>query len=184
MIEEGYAFPGTITVASDSHSNMYGGVGCLGTPIVEPMRPLYGLQDVRGGRSPDCQGPIHGDSATGCNGQGCNYCLSGLFNKDEVLNYAIEFSGSENTMKSLSVDTRLTIANMTTEWGALTGLFPIDSTLEKWLRYKATVAAMAHELSDTLTAKRFSHQRLDDLFAKPIIADKGAKYAKYLYLNL
>src|ERR1700759_5008464 len=34
MVEEGYAFPGTITVASDSHSNMYGGVGCLGTPVV------------------------------------------------------------------------------------------------------------------------------------------------------
>lgn len=31
MIEEGYAWPGTVTVASDSHSNMYGGVGCLGS---------------------------------------------------------------------------------------------------------------------------------------------------------
>lgn len=34
MVEEGYAWPGTVTVASDSHSNMYGGVGCLGTPMV------------------------------------------------------------------------------------------------------------------------------------------------------
>jgi homoaconitate hydratase len=34
MCEEGYAFPGTMVVASDSHSNMYGGLGCLGTPIV------------------------------------------------------------------------------------------------------------------------------------------------------
>lgn len=34
MVQEGYAFPQTVTVASDSHSNMYGGVGCLGTPIV------------------------------------------------------------------------------------------------------------------------------------------------------
>ncbi|KAG0282787.1 mitochondrial Homoaconitase, partial [Dissophora globulifera] len=34
MVEEGYAFPGTLTVASDSHSNMYGGIGALGTPIV------------------------------------------------------------------------------------------------------------------------------------------------------
>jgi homoaconitate hydratase len=34
MVEEGYAWPGTMTVASDSHSNMYGGVGCLGTPMV------------------------------------------------------------------------------------------------------------------------------------------------------
>lgn len=34
MIEEGYAWPGTVTVASDSHSNMYGGVGCLETFVV------------------------------------------------------------------------------------------------------------------------------------------------------
>ena len=34
MCEEGYAWPGTMVVASDSHSNMYGGLGCLGTPIV------------------------------------------------------------------------------------------------------------------------------------------------------
>ena len=34
MCEEGYAWPGTFVVASDSHSNMYGGLGCLGTPIV------------------------------------------------------------------------------------------------------------------------------------------------------
>ena len=34
MCEEGYAWPGTMAVASDSHSNMYGGLGCLGTPIV------------------------------------------------------------------------------------------------------------------------------------------------------
>src|SRR5262245_12708444 len=34
MVEEGYAWPGTVTVASDSHSNMYGGVGSLGPAIV------------------------------------------------------------------------------------------------------------------------------------------------------
>ena len=34
MLEQGYAFPQTMAVASDSHSNMYGGVGCLGTPVV------------------------------------------------------------------------------------------------------------------------------------------------------
>ena len=34
LVEEGYAFPQTLVVASDSHSNMYGGVGAVGTPIV------------------------------------------------------------------------------------------------------------------------------------------------------
>ena len=50
--------------------------------------------------------------------------LCGYFNKDEVLNHIIEFGGTG--VKHLNVDQRLTIANMTTEWGALGGVFPID----------------------------------------------------------
>jgi len=34
MCEEGYAWPGTLVMASDSHANMYGGLGALGTPVV------------------------------------------------------------------------------------------------------------------------------------------------------
>jgi homoaconitate hydratase len=34
MIERGYALPGALVVASDSHANMYGAVGALGTPVV------------------------------------------------------------------------------------------------------------------------------------------------------
>jgi homoaconitase/3-isopropylmalate dehydratase large subunit len=34
MCEEGYVLPHTMVVASDSHSNMYGGLGALGTPVV------------------------------------------------------------------------------------------------------------------------------------------------------
>ena len=70
--------------------------------------------------------------------------------------------------------------------GNASGLFPIDSTLEGWLRGRATVATMyqSTELAGALTSQRFSHQRIDDLFANPIFADKGAVYAKRLYLNL
>lgn len=112
--------------------------------------------------------------------------LCGLFRNDEVLNHAIEFTGSDATMRSLSVDHRLTISNMTTEWGALAGLFPIDEVLEHWLRYKATESALyeSNKLSNALTFKRFSHERLNDLFANPMHADKDAKYAKYLHMNL
>lgn len=53
----------------------------------------------------------------GCSGKDVIVALCGLFNNDEVLNHAIEFAGSEG----LTIDDRLTIANMTTEWGALTG---------------------------------------------------------------
>lgn len=78
----------------------------------------------------------------GTTGKDVIVALCGLFKDDDVLNHAIEFTGSEETMRSLPVDDRLTIANMTTEWGALSGLFPIDSILQAWLRSKATEYAL------------------------------------------
>ncbi len=40
------------------------------------------------------------------------------------------------------------------------------------------------EPTGSSTSQRFSHKRIDDLFKTPIIADKGARYAKRLFLNL
>ncbi|HTG61107.1 MAG TPA: aconitase family protein, partial [Terriglobia bacterium] len=34
MVEKGYVKPGSFVVASDSHSNMYGALGAVGTPVV------------------------------------------------------------------------------------------------------------------------------------------------------
>ena len=34
MVEQGYVLPGSFVVASDSHSNMYGALGAIGTPVV------------------------------------------------------------------------------------------------------------------------------------------------------
>ena len=116
----------------------------------------------------------------GVTGKDIIVALCGLFNNDEVLNHAIEFSGSDQTMRSLSVDDRLAIANMTTEWGALTGLMPIDDILIAWLRSKATTAALFDKGKET----RFTHARIDELIQNKMEANKGAKYAKSLDLVL
>ena len=34
MVAQGYVLPGSLVVGSDSHSNMYGALGALGTPVV------------------------------------------------------------------------------------------------------------------------------------------------------
>jgi homoaconitate hydratase len=57
----------------------------------------------------------------GTTGKDVIVALCGLFKDDNVLNHAIEFTGSEETLRRIPVDDRLTIANMTTEWGALSG---------------------------------------------------------------
>ncbi|TKA79836.1 Homoaconitase, mitochondrial [Friedmanniomyces simplex] len=187
MVEEGYAWPGTMAVASDSHSNMYGGVACLGTPVVRTdAASIWATGRTWWQIPPIAHVNFTGILPQGVTGKDVIVALCGLFNNDEVLNHAIEFTGHSNTLRSLPVDDRLAIANMTTEWGALSGLFPIDDVLKGWLRYKATEANMYKAPSPTasLTSDRFNHQRLDELFSDPLTADKGASYAKELFLDL
>jgi len=189
MVEQGYAWPGTVAVASDSHSNMYGGIACLGTPVVRTdAASIWATGRTWWQIPPIANVRFLGLLPKGVTGKDVIVALCGLFNKDEVLNHSIEFTGTEETFKSLAIDDRLAIANMTTEWGALSGLFPADSTLQSWLRYKATEAALyeSSELAETFDKSQFTHARLDDLFTDPslLFADKGAAYAKTLYLDL
>ncbi|RCI10270.1 hypothetical protein L249_8572 [Ophiocordyceps polyrhachis-furcata BCC 54312] len=181
MVEEGYAWPGTMAVASDSHSCHYGGVGCLGTPVVRTdAASIWATSRTWWQIPPIARVTFTGTLPAGVTGKDVIVAACGLF-KADVLNHAIEFTGSEETMASLPVDSRLTIANMSTEWGALSGLFPIDRTLERWLRDKATEAA---SFDKRTTRRRIYQERIDELFAKPLAADTGAVYAKQLYLNL
>ncbi|EPS39565.1 hypothetical protein H072_6723 [Dactylellina haptotyla CBS 200.50] len=50
MIEEGYAWPSTLTVASDSHSNVYGGVGRV-FPVDEMLVSWYRAKATSAARS-------------------------------------------------------------------------------------------------------------------------------------
>ena len=187
MVEEGYAWPGSLAVASDSHSNMYGGIACLGTPVVRTdAASIWATGRTWWQIPPIARVNLKGVLPQGVSGKDVIVALSGLFNNDEVLNHCIEFTGSAETMQSLPVDDRLAIANMTTEWGALSGLFPIDATLKGWLRAQATQAAIYKSSPETSTPTdlRFNHQRLDELEANALSADLGAKYAKELYLDL
>jgi homoaconitate hydratase len=199
MVEEGYAWPGTLAVASDSHSNMYGGIGCLGTPVVRTdAASIWATGKTWWQIPPIAKVNFRGTMPLGVTGKDVIVALAGLFNKDEVLNHAIEFTGTDETLRSIPVDDRLTIANMTTEWGALTGLFPVDSVLHGWLRARATLAAMGEGEAKDHHAQQFVHERIDKLFTatgmvgqklghifKPALAaDKGAVYAKELFLDL
>ncbi|KAI8960349.1 homoaconitase [Daldinia sp. FL1419] len=181
MVEELFVWPGKLCVASDSHSNMYGGLSSLGTAVVRSD----GASIWATGKSwfqvpPVAKVTLTGTLPAGVTGKDVIVALCGLF-KSDVLNHAVEFAGSEETMSSISVDNRLTISNMSTEWGALSAMFPIDRTLERWLRYKATEAAM---VEGRTTKERITHEKIDELYANPMQADPGARFAKQLYLNL
>ncbi|KAF3804411.1 Homoaconitase [Colletotrichum gloeosporioides] len=183
MVENGFAWPGTVTVASDSHSNMYGGVGALGTALVRTdAAAVWATGKTWWQVPPIAKITLTGTLRPGTTGKDIIVALCGLFNKDEVLNHSVEFVGSEETMRSIPVDDRLTVANMTTEHGAAAGIFPMDSVLKAWMTAKATTNAMLNVEGPAKT--NFTHERIEKLFENPVTADPGAVYAKELYLNL
>jgi homoaconitate hydratase len=196
MCEEGYAFPGTMAVASDSHSNMYGGLGCLGTPIVRTdAAAIWATGRTWWKVPPIAKVELTGKLQKGVTGKDVIIALCGFFNNDEVLNHAIEFVG--DGISNLTIDERLTIANMTTEWGALVGLFPIDEKTIQWLKRRAEFI-LSRGLegvpsdADVPDGKaggngkhpRINKQRISELEQNIIKADVDAFYAKELKIDL
>jgi homoaconitate hydratase len=133
MVEQGYVVPGAWVVASVSHSNLYGAVAALGTPVVRTDAASIWATGVTWWQVPKvAKVMLKGKLAPGVTGKDVIIALCGLFNKDEVLNHAVEFVG--DGVSAFSMDARMTIANMTTEWGALAGVFPFDEVTVQYLR--------------------------------------------------
>ncbi|MDH3890693.1 MAG: homoaconitase [candidate division Zixibacteria bacterium] len=189
MCEEGYAWPQTMVVASDSHSNMYGGLGCLGTPIVRTdAAAIWATGRTWWQVPPVAKCELHGRLKQGVTGKDVIITLCGFFNSDEVLNHAIEFSGGG--IASLSLDERLTIANMTTEWGALVGLFPVDEVTLDWLAQRTShlarrgPAGVPSDADGDEENARLNSRRLDQLKRNVLAPDNDATYAKHLSFDL
>lgn len=174
MCEEGFAWPGEMAVASDSHSNMYGGLGCLGTPIVRTdAAAVWATGRTWWKFPPIVKVVLTRTLKKGVYGKDVIINLCGYFNHDEVLNHVIEFTGPG--VKNLSIDERLSIANMTTEWGALAGVFDIDEVTYQWIEDR---------IAKTGGNERINHKRLNALKAAKLKADADAWYAKEITVDL
>ncbi len=176
MIERGYVVPGSFVVASDSHSNMYGAMGAIGTPVVRTdAAAVWSTGEFWWQIPRTIQVELKGKLQPGVTGKDVIIALCGLYNKEEVLNAAVEFTGPG--VATLSMDARFSIANMTTEWGALVGWFPCDITTIEYMR----------KVRDRLKAEGSQRVTDDDIehwVCCALYPDKDANYAGYLTLNL
>jgi homoaconitate hydratase len=176
MVERGYVVPGSFVVASDSHSNMYGALGAIGTPIVRTDAAAVWATGEFWWQIPrTIQVVLEGALPEGVSGKDVIITLCGLYNHDEALNAAIEFSGPG--VASLSMDARFSIANMSTEWGPLVGWFPVDDVTIHYLR-------SVHQSLKTLGIERFTDDDLENWSKNPPRPDPDATYAARIMLDL
>ena len=176
MVEKGYVVPGSFVVASDSHSNMYGALGAIGTPVVRTdAAAIWATGEFWWQIPRSIQVVLEGKLPPGSTGKDVIISLCGLYNHDEVLNAAVEFSGPG--VATLTMDERLSISNMTTEWGTLVGWFPVD---------ERTIAYL-NERQAELKAQGVERIRDEDLAAwavNPPAPDPDADYSARIVLDL
>ena len=176
MVEQGYVLPGTFVVASDSHSNMYGALGAIGTPVVRTdAAAIWATGEFWWQVPRTVQVVLEGKLAPGATGKDVIVTLCGLYNQEEVLNAAVEFAGPG--VASLTMDARLSIANMSTEWGTLVGWFPVDEVTLQYLE------ARNRELR-TRGTMRIPEGKFAEWRANPPAPDSDAVYAGRIVLNL
>ncbi|KAI6025829.1 hypothetical protein F5J12DRAFT_810620 [Pisolithus orientalis] len=162
LIEEGYAFPYTLTVASDSHSNMYGGVGCVGTPIVRTDAAALWATGKTWWQVPRMiKVEFKGKLSPGVTGKDVIVALCGSFNKDEVLNAAIEFTGE-----------------------GVAGLSTLLDWYERTLKKLEFCTFASKSMPPLPEHPRINRRRLAALQAAPLASDFGAEYASHLRFDL
>ena len=187
MVEQGYVTPGSMVVGSDSHSNLYGAICCLGTPVVRTdAASLWATGTTWWQVPPVAKVVLTGRLQPGVVGKDIIVALCGLFNRDEVLNHAVEFGGEG--VEQLTIDQRMSIANMTTEWGALVGLFPFDERLRGYLLGLAAYFDKGRRPGTRRPGSLGSFTRADVerwwSERAALTADSDAHYAAHLQLDL
>jgi len=176
MVERGYVVPGSFVVASDSHSNMYGALGAIGTPIVRTDAAAVWATGEFWWQIPrTIQVVLEGRLPEGVTGKDVIITLCGSYNRDEALNAAIEFTGPG--VVSLPMDARFSISNMSTEWGPIAAWFPVD---EVTIRYLRRVRARLAEIG----VERFPESAIDRWSETPPRPDADASYAARISLDL
>ena len=176
MVERGYVVPGSFVVASDSHSNMYGALGAIGTPIVRTDAAAVWATGEFWWQIPrSIQVVLEGKLPEGVTGKDVIITLCGLYNHDECLNAAVEFTGPG--VASLSMDARLSISNMTTEWGPLVGWFPVDAVTIAYMRG-------VQQRLKAIGVDRITEKDVDGWEKNPLVPDADAVYAARITLDL
>lgn len=176
MAEQGYVVPGSFVVASDSHSNMYGALAAVGTPVVRTdAAAIWATGEFWWQIPRTVQVVLKAKLQPGVTGKDVIIALCGIYNNEEVLNAAVEFAGPG--VAGLSMDARLTIANMSTEWGALVAWFPVDEVTLAYLNGR-------RQHLSSRGVDRISAEELKRWASAPPAPDPDATYAARIELDL
>jgi len=172
MVEDGWAFP-DVCLGTDSHTTMVNGLGVLGWGIggIEAEAAMLGQSMSL--RVPEVVGVrLHGQLPTGTTATDLVLTVTELLRRQGVIGKFVEFYGEG--VSGLPVADRVTIANMSPEFGSTCALFPIDDETLRYLRFTGRPDEQVRLVEAYAKAQGLWHDSSRDLvFDETIDLDLG-----------
>ena len=135
--EKGLVLPGDVVIGADSHTCTYGAVGAFATGMGSTdIASAMATGDIWMKVPPTIRFVYHGKLGKWVGGKDLILYTIGDIGVDGALYSAMEFSGE--AISDLSMDGRLTMANMAIEAGAKAGIFSVDDKTETYVKARAT----------------------------------------------
>ena len=136
LIDEGYVFPGSTAVSTDSHANILGAIGAFG----QGMGDLDITAAWHEGKlwfkvPPSALINLKGDIPENVSSKDIILNLLKIFGASSLLGYSIELSGK--CLGKMTLDDRMTISSMATEIGAIIIIIPPSAEIIEYCRQKA-----------------------------------------------
>jgi 3-isopropylmalate/(R)-2-methylmalate dehydratase large subunit len=157
--EQGFILPGEVVAGADSHTCTGGALGAFATGVGSTdLAAVWALGDIWLRVPFTIKVRFEGERPENIRGKDMILALLSRIGVQGARYRALEFTGE--TIASLPVDDRFTIANMAVETGAKAGLFVPDKTMLEWVTRRAIRAF------------------------EPVYPEKGAKYEKEIVLDV
>jgi len=167
--EQGATLPGMTVVCGDSHTSTHGAFGALAFGIgTSEVEHVLATQTLHMKKSKNMQVRIEGELPLGCTAKDLVLHIIGEIGTAGGTGYAIEFAGS--TVRSLSIEGRMTVCNMAIEAGARSGLVAVDDKTIDYFRGRpyAPTGEMWHQAVE---------------YWRTLRSDEGAHFDKVIEIN-
>lgn len=131
--EQGFTLPGTTVVCGDSHTATHGAFGALAFGIgTSEVEHVLATQTLLQQPSKTMRITVEGKLPTGVTAKDMVLHIIGVIGTAGGTGYVIEYAGE--AMRSLSMEGRMTVCNMSIEGGARAGLIAPDETTFEYLK--------------------------------------------------
>lgn len=159
LIDQGFTYPGSTAVSTDSHANILGAIGAFGQGMGDmDIAAAWNKGKVWFKVPPSVRINFNGSLPVNITAKDVALNLLRIFGANTLLGYSIELYGQ--SVDKMTLDERITISSMATEMGAIILLFPPSQEIISYCKSK--------------TNKIFS----------PVFADSEAVYDKILNIDV